>query len=555
MKQLTVGLLVNGAYADKYVYELALWARTRPNIRISHLIVYSCRLNSKRDSISPDISGEASCNRVSKILLRLMTSLESSRLKRISLHRDHDHQFDLRKIVHAILEVDSIVSKSGRVHQFSDEDIERIRALECDVLVRCGTGELEGGILNAARLGIISFHYGDNRVIRRGAPAGFWEWYLRWPKTGFVIQRLTEDPDRGDVLLRGFFRTQKSFLLNQALLYKKANHHLQDLLTRAADNGHLPEPEASFPCSVPMLEFPRLHQSLVALAKLVYGYCKNKLLDSINFKDKWGMSFLHSDWRHAKLGESIEVKLPPGRSWNVPFLYTHNGKTYCFVEVDVFKRKPRRGYIAVLEITADAAIEIGACLEEPFHLAFPFLFNYNGSLYMCPESGEAAQIRVYRCTSLPLKWELCSVIMEGVPAVNTMLFQHQDKWWLLTNIDRSGTHDSCSELYLFFAASPLDADWKPHPKNPVRIDSDGGRNAGLILENGRIFRLGQRHSYDVYGEGVIVFEITELSESTYLEQPVTEINASFRKGLRGIHHCSTNGTTTVVDHASRSFVF
>jgi len=59
----------------------------------------------------------------------------------------------------------------------------------------------------------------------------------------------------------------------------------------------------------------------------------------------------------------------------------------------------------------------------------------------------------------------------------------------------------------------------------------------------------------VYGEGVIVFEITELSESTYLEQPVTEINASFRKGLRGIHHCSTNGTTTVVDHASRSFVF
>ncbi len=124
MKQLTVGLLANGAYADKYVYELALWARTRPNIRISHLIVYSCQLNSKRDSISPDISGEASCNRVSKILLRFMTAIESSRLKRISLHRDHDHQFDLRKIVHAILEVGSIVSKSGRVHQFSDEDID-----------------------------------------------------------------------------------------------------------------------------------------------------------------------------------------------------------------------------------------------------------------------------------------------------------------------------------------------------------------------------------------------------------------------------------------------
>jgi len=555
MKQLTVGLLVSGAYADKYVYELALWARARPDIRISHLIDHSCRLNSKRDGISPDVSGEASCNRVSTILLRLMTAIESSRLKRISLHSDHDRRFDLRKIVPAILEVNSTVSESGLVYQFSDEDVEKIAALECDVLVRCGTGEPKGGILNAARLGIISFHYGDNRMIRRRAPAGFWEWYHRWPKTGFVIQRLTEDPDRGDALVRGFFRTQKGFLLNQALLYKKANHHLQDLLTRVADTGRLPEPEPSFPYSGLMLEFPRFHQSLAALAKLAYRYCENKLLDSINFKDKWGMSFVHSDWRHAKLEESIEVKLPPGRSWNVPFLYAHDGKTYCFVEVDVFKRNPSRGYISVLEITADAAIESGACLEEPFHLAFPFLFNYNGSLYMCPESGEAAQIRVYRCTGFPLKWELCSVIMEGVPAVNTMLFQHQDKWWLLTNIDRSGTDDCCSELYLFFAESPLDTDWKPHPKNPVRIDSDGGRNAGLIQENGRIFRLGQRHAYDQYGEGVIVFEIRELSESTYVEQPVSEINASFRKGLRGTHHCSTNGTTTVVDHASRSFVF
>jgi hypothetical protein len=555
MKRLTVGLLASGTHSDKYVYELALWASAQPNIRISHLIVHSCRPNAKRDSISPGVSGEALCNRASKILLRLMTAIESSRLKRISLHGDHDHQFDLRKIVPATLEVDSVVSASGLVYRFSDEDIEKIRALECDVLVRCGSGELKGGILDSARLGIISFKYGDDRMIGGEAPAGFWEWYFKWPKTGFVIQRLTEDPDRGEILVRGFFRTEKRFLLNQALLYKKANHHLQDLLARVGDTDGLPEPEPAFPYSGQMLEFPRFHQSLAALAKLVYRYCENRFLESINLKDKWGMSFLHSDWRHANLGESIEVKLPPGRSWNVPFLYTHNSRTYCFVEVDVFKRKPRRGYIAALEITTDAVIEIGACLEEPFHLAFPFLFDYNGSLYMCPEAGEAAQIRVYRCTDFPLRWELCSVIKEGAPAANTMIFQHHDKWWLLTNIDRSGTHDSCSELYLFFAESPLDTDWKPHPKNPVRIDSDGGRNAGLILERGRIFRLGQRHSYDVYGEGVIVFEITELSESTYLEQPVTEINASFRKGLRGIHHCSTSGTTTVVDHASRSFVF
>ena len=553
MKVLTVGLLVNGLHASKYVYELALWSRDQPDISISHLIVHSRGQDSSGGEIPPMVRGGRPFDRLAKVLVRFLTWIESSRLMRIPLHQDHNQLFDLRELVHGMLEVSPIDCESGLGYRFAREDIERIRSLQCDVLIRCGTDNLKGDILDVAPLGVISFHHGDNRRIREG-PVGFWEWYYRWPKTGFVIQRLT-DSDDGEVLVRGFYRTQKRFLLNQACLYKKANHHLQELLGRIAETGRLPESEPSFPCSGPMLDFPKFHQSLMAFAKLVYGYCEGKLLESMNIEDKWGMSFVHSDWRHADLTKSNEVRLPPGRSWNTPFVYTHGGKTYCFVEDDVFKRRPRRGHITVLEITADAVIEIGRCLEEPFHLAFPFLFNYNDSLYMCPESGEAAQIRVYRCVEFPLKWELCSVIMEGVSAVNTMLFEMNDRWWMLTNIDRSGTSDSCSEVYLFSSRTPLDTDWKAHPKNPVRIDSDGGRNAGLILEDGKIFRFGQRQSYDQNGEGVIVFEIRELSESTYIEQPVIEISASFRKGLRGTHHCSASGTTTVVDHVSRSFVF
>jgi len=144
-------------------------------------------------------------------------------------------------------------------------------------------------------------------------------------------------------------------------------------------------------------------------------------------------------------------------------------------KVDVFKRNPRRGYISVLEITADAAIEIGACLEEPFSSCFPLPVQLQTAACIFARSpAKPLRSGSIDARGFPLKWELCSVIMEGVPAVNTMLFQHQDKWWLLTNIDRSGTDDCCSELYLFFAESPLDTDWKPHPKNPVRIDSDGG---------------------------------------------------------------------------------
>src|SRR2546429_3233758 len=81
------------------------------------------------------------------------------------------------------------------------------------------------------RFGIISFHHGDNRI-NRGGPAGFWECYYEWPQTGFIIQRLTEELDAGDVLVRGSYATRYYYSLNQAHLYKKSNTHLKNLLAR-----------------------------------------------------------------------------------------------------------------------------------------------------------------------------------------------------------------------------------------------------------------------------------------------------------------------------------
>jgi hypothetical protein len=200
-------------------------------------------------------------------------------------------------------------------------------------------------------------------------------------------------------------------------------------------------------------------------------------------------------------------------------------------------------------------VEIGTALYEPFHLSFPFLFTYKGKLFMCPESFESGQIRVYRCTEFPLKWVLESVVMEGVSAADTMLFEKEGKWWLLTSIDESGTGDHCSELYLFSGDSPLSTRWTAHQQNPIRIDSCGGRNAGLIFNGDRLFRLAQCQGFDRYGHSLLVYEVREVSESRYVEDLVARINPNFRKRLLGTHHLSTDGKTTVIDHVSYSFVF
>ena len=167
---------------------------------------------------------------------------------------------------------------------------------------------------------------------------------------------------------------------------------------------------------------------------------------------------------------------------------------------------------------------------------------------MCPECFESGQIRIYRCVSFPLRWELECVAMEGVCAVDTVLFEKAGRWWLLTSLDESGTGDPCSELYLFSSDSPLGASWTPHPCNPIRIDARGGRNAGLIIDGERIFRLAQRQGFDQYGEGLLVFEIKAISDAAYVEELVAEIDPRFRKGLLGTHHLSCDGKTTVIDH-------
>src|SRR2546422_430396 len=194
---------------------------------------------------------------------------EQMRLREAGPHKDHYRSHDLAGIVEHVIEMTPVVSPSGRVYRFTDEDIEKVKALDLDLLIRCGSGILRGNILRASRLGVVSFHHGDNRV-NRGGPAGFWECYYRWPRTGFIIQRLTEELDGGDVLVRGFFATRHYYSLNQAHVYKKSLTHLKALLGKVASTGELPQTETGpAPYSSILFRAPNLVQCVVYACKLL----------------------------------------------------------------------------------------------------------------------------------------------------------------------------------------------------------------------------------------------------------------------------------------------
>ena len=550
MNKLKIGLLVDSKFSSKYVCEFIEWARQQATIEVGYLIICASERSSEVKIASRATAEGKSRSFGTRTLFRVIVAIETILLRRRPLHRDHLDQLDLSKDVKNQVFIEPQISKSGFVHRFSAADVGRVKALGLDLIVGCGSGILRGEMLEAARLGIIGFHHGDNRVVR-GAPAGFWECYHQWPKTGFVIQRLTENLNGGIVLLRGNYATHYLYLLNQANLFKKSYLHLRNLVLRIAQTGDLPVAEEAYPYSGKLYRIPGAYQSVVYLGKIFYRHSWKIVERVLRIRKRWGISFIHANWRSASLWQSVAPAWPAGRFWADPFVYRHDGKAYCLVEEVPYKTK--RGHITALEIREHEAVELGICLKEPFHLSFPFLFKFKGDLYMCPECFRSGQIRVYACKNFPLQWELASVLIQGVSAADTMLFEHHGRWWMLTNMDKAGAQDHSAELYLFYANSPLDTNWTAHSQNPIRLDSEGGRNAGLILEEGRIFRLGQAQGFDQYGEGLMVYEIAELSERAYKEVLVSTVDRHFRDRLLGIHHMSTTGTTTVFDHMSRSF--
>lgn len=259
---------------------------------------------------------------------------------------------------------------------------------------------------------------------------------------------------------------------------------------------------------------------------------------------QWHIKLSRGSWRDHIEGESIAIANPPGHFWADPFVVVHQGRTMVFVEDFVHARG--LAHLSALEIGADGGItNLGACLTEDFHLSFPFLFRWQGQLYMMPETHEAKQIRVYRCAEFPLKWELAAVLKEGVSAADSMLIERDGRWWLLTNIDSTGGGDHCSELHVFWADDPLSDTWTPHPANPVVCDAASARNGGFLTEGAKLFRVCQMQSYGVYGAGYAIHEIEELSETGYRERTV--YTQRLGRGVTGAHHVSSDGGWSASD--------
>jgi hypothetical protein len=242
------------------------------------------------------------------------------------------------------------------------------------------------------------------------------------------------------------------------------------------------------------------------------------------------------------------VQLSPrklGHSLADPFIVSADPDVHLLAE-EFSHDQP--GRIVAIDIGMDATsprqVRTGICPRTE-HTSYPYLFTDSGSLYCLPECHQSNRSTLYRYDGTAFHMVRDLLTAERVTD-GSILFDGS-LYWLLC-----GLEDDCDQvnLYLFYAPS-LDADWCPHPLNPVKTDVTSARPAGqFLVANGQFFRPSQDCSKS-YGSALAINRIDELSPTAFRETRVATIRPeAISRSCFGVHTLSFAQGMVAIDAKS-----
>jgi len=531
MSNLKIGFIVDGDLSDTYTYNLI-----NEILRDGELFAEPTLIIQENDSPKKKLFFSWIFSNFfsipQKIMIRLIIFIESTRVIASQAHNQHYEKKNLSSLNLNKIRISPIKSKSGSVHKFSETDIKKLYDQQFDVLIRAGTGILKGKILQVARFGVLSFHHGDNRLFR-GMPAGFWEVYLRANSSGFIIQQLTEVLDGGNVIYQGNIPTASFWQLNYANLCKKSGFFMLDCLKKISKSQVLPAFKSN-QISSEIFKVPSFKILFNYMFKQGALYFYNSFKRFLGYKTRWSIAIGKFNSGNFSVSDTLFIKNQPRRFLADPFLHRHKNRVICFAEE--FSYINNKGRIVAFEILNNDYKYLGAVIEEKFHLSFPYIFKIEDEIYMCPESSQNNDIRIYKCENFPQKWSLKKIIFKDISAADSIIFQNKEKWFLLTNICSSHMKEHNSELHLFTSDHPLHSKWVPAKDNPIIFDSLKARNGGFFKIGNQLFRVNQVQKSLGYGSDFEVNMIKEISSEHFIEKQIDLNLTILEKNIKGMHH-------------------
>ena len=543
---LKVGLITDDGFASNYVADLVDWISRQSDVELTAVIVQrvwflgSGRIL-KKALFSIRRRGALRAFRL--LVFRLISFIDQILTKKISPKDSAFLRYQVEIKAKKRLEVRPRFSPSGFVFEYLDDDLKRIKELDCDVLIRCGSGILKGGILEVTEFGVISLHHGDNTKYR-GGPPGFWEVLFKESQTGFIVQKLTDTLDGGVVLATGSVGTKPLFTWNCSYVTQQSSFAICKVLSQIAENRELPDPVKQDEL-VPIYKLPSTFYSLRYISSTSLLLFRKVLERLLNSSPTWRVFIFDSNWKEIDKTRGVEIPNPEGCFSADPFLISSEIGEFLFVEE--FSYAQKKAHIAVYDVSTSIPKRLGIALNEEFHVSFPYVFRHENNFYMCPETIASRQVRLYKATNFPLDWKLQSVLLDNICAADPLIFFKDGKFWLLANVDPKCSGDSHSMLSVFYSDDLQSKSWLQSELNPVLFDASCARNGGLVCTNDSKLRFGQVQGFNLYGESLRAFEIIKINEVEYKEVEVPLPKPDIGSTFVGMHHLSSIGGKTAVD--------
>ena len=541
-EKIKIGLMIDSTNVPYWVYTMIEKINQSNYAKIELVIVNGSEVS--KNSTLTKIK-----NNKNYFLYKIYTKLEN---KIYNPELDVFTTYDLKDKLSNVKELTVIPKQTKYSDWIKPEDVKEILENDLDVIVRLGFRILRGDILKAAKCGVWSFHHGDNDV-NRGGPAGFWEVFQNHPVTGSILQIINEELDEGKVLAKSYSTTDPMLVKrNCNNYYNKTLSFLPRKLKELHELGKdeflqkVEKENENIKFYSNKLYVKPTNTEFFKMGYSNFGKFLKRNLENAHSFEQWGLLFdikkeiSKSMWRYKKI-------LPPkDRFWADPHIVTMDENYFIFIEEYIYNQS--KGHIAIIKMDKEGNYDyLGKVLEKDYHLSYPFVFEFENNFYMVPETESNNNIELYKCTDFPRKWEYHGEIMNNVSAVDTTIFNHDNKWWMFTGIKENMGSSNSDELFLFHSDNPLTDKWEPHSKNPIISDVRQARPAGKIFSfKDKLYRPSQNGS-KFYGYGVSINQINNISKNEYEETSITSILPNWDKNITRVHTFAYDSGLSMID--------
>ena len=464
---------------------------------------------------------------------------------------------DINTLLPGLPALHCITARKGISEYFSPADVEYIKSCKLDFMLRFGFGIIKGDILDAATYGVWSYHHDDDRKYR-GVPTGFWEIMFGDPVNAAVLQRLTHQIDSGIILHKAYFATiNHSWEANlNNILQRSVEWPLQ--VCRRIREGETEFLAVEKAPETKIYKTPGNFRMLWFILKVTFNKLKfhyNELFRAekwqIGLIDPGAEAIIHHGEQTLPELQWIPVQTRKSVYHADPSGFIHQGFIHLLCEE--YDYASGKGIIVSLKLDAATKkiLRKVVALEKDYHLAFPFVFEFENNFYCIPENSEGSNVDLYLYDIETGLLVFNKTLVHGLKAVDPTLFCHDNLWWLFFT-DKTSTNERLHAWYSENIFGPF----TPHANNPVKVDIRSSRPAGIPFMQGSMLLRPAQDCSIRSGRRIYLNQVVKLTKTEFLEMEYAVLNPSPTSGYRdGMHTFNMVNGLIIADAKRECFIW